>query len=182
MLANIFCGYCESKLKPEEIPPIYRRFVDDMFSIFNRGEEGAVSFFEQLNSLHPALRFTMECEQERKLPFMDVLLTRRNGKLVRSVYRKPMFTGLYVRWDSFSPMDQKIAAVKSLFSRAMRICSASELGGEVVIIRSIFANNGFPTAVIDRMIQRTRTCFTENKISDLVECKASEMTSSIVVL
>ena len=182
ILANIFCGYCESKLKPEEIPPLYRRFVDDTFSIFNGGEEGAVSFFERLNSLHPVLRFTMECEQERKLPFMDVLLTRRDGKLVRSVYCKPTFTRLYVRWDSFSPMDQKIAAVKSLVSRAMRICSASELDGELAIIRSIFGNNGFPTAVIDRTIQRIRTRFIENKTSDLVERKASEVASSVVVL
>ena len=90
--------------------------------------------------------------------------------------------GLYVRWDSSSPMDQKIAAVKSLVSRAMRICSASELDGELAIIRSIFGNNGFPTAVIDRTIQRIRTRFIENKTSDLVERKASEVASSVVVL
>ena len=43
----------------------------------------------------------------------------------------------------------KIVAEKSLVSRAMRICSASELDGELAIVRSSFVNYGFPTAVID---------------------------------
>ena len=58
----------------------------------------------------------MEEESEGKLPFMDVLVERCDGKLARSVYRKPTFTGQYVRWDSFVPTDQKIAVLKSLVS------------------------------------------------------------------
>ena len=91
----------------------------------------------------------MEDEQEKKLPFMDVLLSKRNEKLLRSVYREPMFTRLHIWWDLVSLMDQKIAAVKSLVSRAMHICSASELDGELGMIHSIFVNNGLPTAVFN---------------------------------
>ena len=83
-------------------------FVDDTFPVFVKRER-ALKFFRELNDLHPALKFTMEEEIERKLPFMDVLVERCDEKLVRSVYCKPTFTGQYVRWDSFAPTDQKIA-------------------------------------------------------------------------
>ena len=86
---------------------MYRRFVDDAFSVFENGGQ-ALWFFGFLNELHPALRFTMESEVDSQLPFMDVLLRRKEGALVKSVYRKPTFTGLYTRWDLFSPTHQKI--------------------------------------------------------------------------
>ena len=82
-------------------------------------------FFEVLNTMHPALRFTMEGESDRKLPFMDVLVERVNDQLVRSIYRKPTFTGLYTRWESYSPTNQKINLIKSLTTRVVRICSPS---------------------------------------------------------
>ena len=72
----------------------YNRFVDDKFTIFPSKEESD-SFFEALNSMHPALKFTVEGECDDRLPFMDVLVERVGGDLLHSVYRKPTFTGVY---------------------------------------------------------------------------------------
>ena len=158
VLANIFVGFCESRLKErcEHWPLMYKRFVDDTFSVFVKRER-ALNFFRELNDIHPALKFTMEEESEGKLPFMDVLVERCDGKLVRSVYRKPTFTGQYVRWDSFAPTDQKISVLKSLVSRAKKICSSSRLDDELKKLKDIFLDNGFPGTVIDRIIvQATR--------------------------
>ena len=59
------------------------------------------NFFRLLNEVHPALTFTMESESQGQLPFMDVGIQRTDSTIVRSVYRKLTFTGLYTRWDSF---------------------------------------------------------------------------------
>ena len=102
VLANIFVGYWEAQIPDDQWPLFYNRFVDDTFSIF-LSQGASLEFFKLLNGLHPALSFTMEGEKNNMLPFMDVQVERVENEFVRSVYRKPTFTGLYTRWDSFSP-------------------------------------------------------------------------------
>ena len=59
-LANIFVGYYESLLfRTVKKPPMYYRYVDITFAIFN-SENDCDEFLHQLNSLHPCLRFTFE--------------------------------------------------------------------------------------------------------------------------
>ena len=74
-LANIFVGFYEKKIPENEWPRMYHRYVDDIFSYFNN-HESSVVFFERLNTQHPALRFTLESEEDGSLPFMDVRVTR----------------------------------------------------------------------------------------------------------
>ena len=152
VLANVFVGYCETLLEEDKLPLFYNRFVDDTFSIF-LSEENACVFFGELNKLHPSLCFTMEGEVNKSLPFMDVHVERVGSRLVRSVYRKPMFTGLYTRWDSFSSTDQKVNLIRSLTSRAIKICSQETLNDEVVKLKDLFANNGYPLQLVDRVIR-----------------------------
>ena len=75
VLANIFLGYCETMIAEHRWPELYRRFVDDTFSVFV-GKDKALEFLDCLNGLHPALRFTMEGEVDMKLPFLDVLVMK----------------------------------------------------------------------------------------------------------
>ena len=89
----------------------YNRFVDDTVTIFSSMKESD-SFFEVLNSMHPALKFTVEGECDDQLPFMDVLVERVGGDLICSVYRKPTFAGVYTRWDSFAPTSHEINLIK----------------------------------------------------------------------
>ena len=152
VLANIFVGHCESKIDDSRWPLLYNRFVDDTFSIFNSWVE-CNDFFSILNGLHASLQFTMESESDGCLPFMDVLVTRRSEGLVRSLYRKPTFTGLYLRWDSFSPTNQKINLIRSLTSRAIKICSACTLEQEISELKGLFGKNGYPSRVVNRTIQ-----------------------------
>ena len=155
VLANIFMGYCESLIPDNQWPDLYRRFVDDTFSLFCNGREDGQSFLTLLNGLHPALQFTMEMENNGKLPFMDVKVFRGTQRFTTTVYRKPTFTGVYTRWDSFSPTDQKIALIRSLTLRAKRICSAEHLDDEILVLQSIFAKNGYPAPIVERVMNQT---------------------------
>ena len=65
-------------------------------------------FFEYMNQQHNNIKFTKEIESDSTLPFLDVLITKNDdGHLSTSMYRKPTFTGLYLRWDSFVPKEYK---------------------------------------------------------------------------
>ena len=153
VLANIFVGYCETRIPAELLPFFYRRYVDDTFSIF-ANEMSARDYFHLLNELHPSLRFTMESETNGRLPYLDVAVHRRDdGTFERSIYRKPTFTGLYTRWDSFCDTRQKIGLVRSLTSRAIKICSEHLREDEFNNLRRIFEQNGYPRNVINNMIR-----------------------------
>ena len=140
-LANIFVGFYERQIGRRSWPDMYARFVDDVFSYFPN-KSFCDRFYERLNSLHPALRFTREEEQEGSLPFMDVKVIRTTNGMATSIYRKPTFTGLYTPWDSYSPTLYKVNLARSLCHRARRICSPAYLSAELQALRSILLNNG----------------------------------------
>lgn len=177
VLANIFVGFCELRLEPDQWPMFYGRFVDDTFSIFPSVDESQ-DFFRLLNGLHPALQFTVENECDGILPFMDVLVKRVENGFVRSVFRKPTFTGLYTRWDSYAPTSQKINLIKSLTTRAVRICSPSTVADELVTLKNLFLKNGYPLHVVERTIQQTVQKTTEPKTT---EPETDTVSSSVLI-
>ena len=53
------------------------RYMDDIISVWNYGVEELKSFFEHLNFWGGDLKFTIELEEDNKLPFLDVLLLKK---------------------------------------------------------------------------------------------------------
>ena len=162
VLANIFVGFYEQQLPidKDKSSLAYRRYVDDTFSL-NINREAADDLLGKLNNLHPALQFTCEHEENSKLPFLDALVHKEHQQNNRttvfstSVYRKPTFTGQYIRWDSFSSKQHKINLIKCLVNRATKICSPCWLEPEIHRIKDILATNGYPTFTVDKVIKAT---------------------------
>ena len=97
-------------------------------------------FHANLNQLHPALKFTVEKEQNNSLNFLDVSVEKGGTGFLTSIYRKPTFTGQYIRWNAFSPKARKINLIKTLVHRALMICSKTKLDSEL--------DNGYPEDVL----------------------------------
>ena len=126
-LANIFVGYYESKLfQTTSKPEMYYRYMDDTFVVFSNEVECNL-FLDSLNSLHPSLRFTLEKESNLALPLLDVLVEKFPSKFITSIYRKPTFTGQYLRWNSFSPRKRKTNLILRLTHWALAICFPERL-------------------------------------------------------
>ena len=154
VLADIFVGWCESRIPDEAWPHVYCRFVDDAFSHF-ADREGCDGFLLILNTLHPSLQFTCEQEADGRLPYLDVMVEKgTDDNILTSIYRKPTFTGLYIPWDSFCATKYKTNTVRNLVQRAHRIFSDSKLDEELVKLRSIFAKNGYPLDLLTRLVRR----------------------------
>ena len=62
---------------------MYHRYVDDVFSLFE--SKARCAAFHQRLDLHPALRFTLEEEDNGSLPFLDVRVTRKDSGFVTSL-------------------------------------------------------------------------------------------------
>ena len=120
-LANIFVRYYEEKLFSEiSKRAVYFRYVDNTFVIFQNKKESE-EFLIRLNGLHSSLQCTFEKERNNSLPFLDVHVEHTKGSYETKVYRKPTFTGQYLRWESFTPIKRKTSLVSTLVHRALKI-------------------------------------------------------------
>jgi len=122
-LANLFLGHHEGKWLKDYTnigPQFYKRYVDDIIAVFNNEYE-ARDFLTYLNSKHKNIEFTIECENDKTLNFLDVTLDTSGGKLSTRIYRKPTFTGLLMNYFSFTPMTYKIGLVRCLIDRIYKI-------------------------------------------------------------
>ena len=147
-LANIFVGYYQSRLfLTTSKPEMYYRYMDDTFVVFSNEDECDL-FLDSLNSLHLFLRFTFEKESNLALPFLDVLVEKSPSNFITSMYRKPTFTGHYLRWNSFSPRKRKTNLILTLTHRAFAICSPEMLPSELDKIKFILLTNGYHEHII----------------------------------
>ena len=149
ILANIFVGFQERRLFDRFPKPfIYLCYADDTFVSF-RSRSNALSFFDKLHQLHSSLAFTIEEENKGQLPFLDVLVERRDSSFLTSVYRKPTFTGLYLNWHSFVPKSRKLNLIRRHSYRTLKIPSDCKIENELKVIKDIFIVNGYPEEIID---------------------------------
>ena len=85
--------------------------------------------------------------------FLDCTVTKKDNKLVTSVYRKPTFSGLGISYYSFCASRFKIIAIKTLLCRAYNVSANYHfLHREFDFLKQFFHSNGFPQKPIDTKI------------------------------
>ena len=69
---NIFMAEIETKLiqKSETKPREWKRFIDDIFSLWNCDTKGVDRFIKRANYSHPTIKFTAEMS-EKQITFLD---------------------------------------------------------------------------------------------------------------
>ena len=101
--------------------------MDDTF-VINK-EANKQSFLQHINSVDPAIRFTVEDNKEDgSIPFLDTIVKpEADGSLSITVYRKPTHTDQYLQWDSHHHLSAKFSVIQTLSHRASIVCSNPEL-------------------------------------------------------
>ena len=112
--------------------------MDDTFLIF-KCRAHANTFLDYMNSQHPKIKFTMETENDNKLPFLDILVTKTQNNLNTSIYRKDTFSGLGVNYLSKCFSNFKNNAFSTMFYRAFRLTSSYEaFHNEIMYLKKVF--------------------------------------------
>jgi len=158
-LANIFMCFHEKRwltnCPPDFRPSHYYRYVDDTFLLF-KSQIQVQKFLQYMNSQHKNIKFTCELESNGKLPFLDVSISRDNNSFSTATYRKPTYTGLTTKFDSFIPVKYKTNLINTLINRAYKISKSYLIfTKEIDSITDILRRNGFPLFVIQRSIRQT---------------------------
>ena len=129
IVANLYMEYLEQKaLSTAPHPPkFWGRYVDDTFVIHK--EATKQGFLQHINSVDPAIRFTVEDNKEDgSIPFLDTIVKpEADGSLSITVYRKPTHTDQYLQWDSHHHLSAKFSVIQTLSHRASTMCSDPEL-------------------------------------------------------
>ena len=79
-------------------PSMWLRYIDDAVILWPH-QKDVQTWLDDVNSIWPSIQFTMEKEQDNKLSFLDVLITRAKQGFRSSVYWKPTFTGQYLNFN-----------------------------------------------------------------------------------
>jgi hypothetical protein len=104
----------------------------------------AEAFNQCLNSVHPRVKFTRESEENNKIAFLDVLITREeNGQLSTQMYRKPTNTNVIIKPQSAHDPRIHTASFKGELCRAHRLCTSStQTQREIDYILNVYEDNG----------------------------------------
>ncbi len=107
---------------------------------------------EELNKMHENLEFTLEKENDGKLPFLDVLIKRNAEKFSYEIYRKPTDAPLCTPCDSHTPMIYKTATFESMFHRLFNIpLDHDAFQKELKYIYEVGERNGYDRQIIERI-------------------------------
>ena len=106
-LGRVIAGIFMTELKRtilltlrEHMSP-WKRCVDDTISYIK--EESIEHVLSKLNGYHDNIELTYEIENDGKLPFLDVLVIRKDYEVETTVYCKSTNNDIHLHWQSFPP-------------------------------------------------------------------------------
>ena len=156
VLANLFMRH-NGKLWIENSqgtpPSFYRGYVDDICSVFNNSFE-AKEYFNYIDTSHHNIKFTMENEVNKIIPFLDVLIDNSQNILKTSTYHKSTYSGLLLNYTSFTSRFYKIGLIKCLIDRAYKISNTwPGFHDDVTKIKDVLKRNCYPPFILDKIIK-----------------------------
>ncbi|XP_062716395.1 uncharacterized protein LOC134291940 [Aedes albopictus] len=131
-----------------------KKYVDDFFLVLPRDK---VDYTLQVfNSYNEHLQFTVEVENENKLPFLDVVVIRGDDQMLSTEwYAKPIASGRLVNYFSYHPLPQKMNVITNFINRVITLSPKADAQTLKKIVHTILRNNNYPTNLINRIFHRT---------------------------
>lgn len=125
LVSEVFLTKMEKDLDEKGVMPrVWMRYVDDIFVIIDRDE--VEETLRTLNLYHKDIKFTMEIEEEGRIPFLDLLIKRQEGSLAFEVHRKATHTQRVIPRDSNHHAQHKMSAFNSMIHRLINIPMSKE--------------------------------------------------------
>ena len=95
----------------------------------------------------------METESDNHLAFLDINVSKSNGRFITNVFRKKTFTGLGLNFFSYCPLNFKLNSCKTLLFRAYSLCSNwMEFHEEISMLRTYFNKNCYPSNLFEKIV------------------------------
>jgi hypothetical protein len=87
IISNIYMEHFEKlDLDSAQHKPLLCLQYVDIFVVWPHGPEWLQNFLSHFNSLRPSIQFTMETESDSAIPFLDVLVIRKETTLATKIH------------------------------------------------------------------------------------------------
>lgn len=173
-IANLFMSNLESEIKKDlkYFPRVWFRYVDDIFAIFDNNKYDINKFIDDLNSRFPSIKFTHEIESNNKIPFLDLMIHRKNDTIEFDIYRKPTNNNRYIMSHSNHPLVHKQATFQSMIHRLLTIpLNKQRFENELLNITNIAKLNGYSPDMVMNILKKKKVKLNRTNITTLVSDK-----------
>jgi hypothetical protein len=119
IVSNIFMEHFE-ELALESVqykPSLWLWYIGETFVVWPHGKQQLQSFLSQINSVRPSIQFTREMKSQSAIPFLNLLVIRKEMTLAIKVHREPTHTGRYLNFKPNYPLHVKSGLIQSLHNR-----------------------------------------------------------------
>ena len=127
--ANLFMDVLEREFMTSQPlkPMVWRRYIDDVFMIWQHGEDELEDYMNKLNNFRPTIKFTYT-KSTSSVEFLDCLIYKGPRFLQSGILDlKPFFKGTntfqYLHFKSCHPVSIFRAVVKGETVRVLRACT-----------------------------------------------------------
>lgn len=155
IIANLVMENIEEKIMNTPILKVkikfWNRFVDDIFVVKKKDLQNEI-ILDIANSINKEIQFTYEHENERKLPFLDILVERRDQEFFCKLYQKPTHAKSYLNFDSAHHNSVKLGIVKTLKFKIEEISDQPDLDKEK--IKNQLKNCNYPKNLIQNIFSK----------------------------
>lgn len=127
MGCNYACTYMgeweEQLLERSALKPVvFLRYIDDIFGVWQHGEEALMDFQKTANEIHKNILVELRYS-DSELEFLDVLTKVENNEITSDLYEKETNSHSYLHASSSHPQHIKNSIAYGLSVRAKRICA-----------------------------------------------------------
>ena len=159
--ANIFMAKIEQAIlrQNKEKPLVWKRFIDDIFCLWDSNKEDIEIFIEKANAYHPTIKFTAEVSEiETTFLYTTVYKGERFEKeriLDVRTHFKPTETFQYTHFNSCHPAGVKKGFVKGEALRLLRTNSSKSIFEEnIENFKTRLTLRGYSERKVDNPLRR----------------------------
>ena len=149
-------------------PLVWKRYIDDMFSLWTTNRDKIEHFIEQANNHHPTIKFTAEIS-DKETTFLDTYIYKgerfeRDAILDVRTHFKPTETFQYTHFASCHPQGVKKGFIKGEALRLLRTNSSKIIFEEKITnFKAHLLQRGYPEDLINTTLSEVN--FKDRKLA-----------------
>ena len=152
--ANIYMAQLESRVYEYRNVSFFRRFIDDIFLVWNGNHQDLDTFLHFFNNLTETIKIKW-IVSTTQVTFLDICIFKDGNSLAVKPYQKPLNRYLYIPFNSYHPSHTKASFITAELTRYVRLSSKK---CDFLLIRRKFfnrlLNRGYPTWLLLPLFDR----------------------------
>jgi hypothetical protein len=165
-MASIYMENSDNLVSNLPYVHFYTRYVDDTLLYIQ--EKYIPELLQYVKNLDKFIVFTHEIQNEYQMSFLDILILIKRSKFETSVFRKQIYAGITINYNSFQPFSYKLSFIYSTVYRAVKLCSNKALfDNEIKTIKQILQANDFPDHCIHQFVDKAIKKFSTPKVINI---------------